>query len=146
MDYLPVFLDLRERTVVVVGGGEVAARKIGLLRAAGARLRVIAPALTPELGSLHSAGHIEHLAAEFEASHLSGAALVIAATDNPQINAAVHLAATARGLFVNVVDDAEHCSFVMPAIIDRSPVLVAVGTAGKAPVLARHIRALLESV
>jgi uroporphyrin-III C-methyltransferase/precorrin-2 dehydrogenase/sirohydrochlorin ferrochelatase len=146
MDYLPVFLDLRERTVLVVGGGEVAARKIELLRAAGARVRVVAPALTAELVSLHSAGHIEHVVAEFTALHLNGAALVIAATDNPHINAAVHSAATARGLFVNVVDDAEHCSFVMPAIIDRSPVLVAVGTAGNAPVLARHIRALLEKV
>ena len=146
MDYLPVFLDLRERTVVVAGGGEVALRKVELLRAAGARVRVIAPTLTGGLASLQLAGHIEHRAAEFAPANLDGAALVIAATDNPQINAAVHAAATARGLFVNVVDDAELCSFVMPAIIDRSPVLVAVGTAGNAPVLARHVRALLETV
>jgi len=107
MDYLPVFLDLRERTVVVAGGGEVALRKVELLRAAGARVRVIAPTLTGGLASLQLAGHIEHRAAEFAPANLDGAALVIAATDNPQINAAVHAAATARGLFVNVVDDAE---------------------------------------
>jgi uroporphyrin-III C-methyltransferase / precorrin-2 dehydrogenase / sirohydrochlorin ferrochelatase len=146
MDYLPVFLDLRARTVAVIGGGEVAARKIELLRAAGAHVRVIAPVLSPALVSLHSAGHIEHVHSEFDPTDLAGATLVIAATDDPQINSAVHAAATARGLFVNVVDDAEHCSFVMPAIIDRSPLLVAVGTAGNAPVLARHIRALLERV
>src|SRR5277367_6302987 len=146
MDYLPVFLDLRGRTVVVVGGGEVAARKIELLRAAGASVRVIAPALAPQLVKLLQAAGIEHRAVEFSLADLDGAVLVIAATDNPQTNAAVHAAASARGLFVNVVDDARHCSFVMPAIIDRSPLLVAVGTAGNAPVLARHVRTLLESV
>ncbi|MGA3157139.1 MAG: siroheme synthase CysG [Steroidobacteraceae bacterium] len=146
MDYLPVFLDLRGRAVVVVGGGEVAARKIELLRSAQARIRVIAPVLAPELATLRSAGHIEHLCSEFVPAHLEGAALVIAATDDPQINATVHAAASAQGLFVNVVDDARHCSFIMPAIIDRTPLLVAVGTSGTAPVLARHIRTLLEAV
>jgi len=146
MDYLPVFLDLRERTVVVAGGGEIAERKIELLRAAGAHVRVIAPVLSAQLASLRERGHISHLAEEFAPRHLEGASLVLAATDNPRINASVHAAATARGLFVNVVDDARHCTFVMPAIIDRSPLLVAVGTAGNAPVLARHVRALLETV
>ena len=145
MDYLPVFLDLRGLTVLVAGGGEVA-RKIQLLRAAGARVRVIAPVLAPELARLHTAGDIEHLAADFAPPHLDGAALVIAATDDPLTNAAVCAAATSRSLFVNVVDDAQHCSFVMPAIIDRAPLLVAVGTSGNAPVLARHVRALLETV
>jgi uroporphyrin-III C-methyltransferase/precorrin-2 dehydrogenase/sirohydrochlorin ferrochelatase len=146
MDYFPVFLDLRGRTVVVVGGGEVAARKIELLRSAGAGVRVIAPALVPALARLHADGVIEYLNTEFAPAHLDGAALVIAATDNPAINAGVHAAAMARGVFVNVVDDARHCSFVMPAIVDRSPLLVAVGTAGNAPVLARHVRTLLEAM
>jgi uroporphyrin-III C-methyltransferase/precorrin-2 dehydrogenase/sirohydrochlorin ferrochelatase len=146
MDHLPVFLDLRGRTVAVVGGGDVAARKVELLRAAHARVRIIAPALVPALVSLHSAGLIEHVSGEFRPALLDGASLVIAATDSPEVNASVHAAASARGLFVNVVDDARHCSFVMPAIIDRSPLLVAVGTSGHAPVLARHIRTLLESV
>ena len=146
MDYLPVFLDLRGRTVLVVGGGAVAARKIELLRSAHACVRVIAPELAPELATLHAGGHIEYLSSEFAPAHLVGAALVIAATDDPRINADVHAAASARGLFVNVVDDASHCSFVMPAIIDRTPLLVAVGTSGNAPVLARHVRTLLEAV
>jgi uroporphyrin-III C-methyltransferase / precorrin-2 dehydrogenase / sirohydrochlorin ferrochelatase len=146
MDYLPVFLDLRGRTVLVVGGGVVAARKIELLRSANARVRVIAPELAPELATLHAGGLIEYLSSEFAPAHLVGAALVIAATDDPRINADVHAAASARGLFVNVVDDASHCSFVMPAIIDRTPLLVAVGTSGNAPVLARHVRTLLEAV
>jgi uroporphyrin-III C-methyltransferase/precorrin-2 dehydrogenase/sirohydrochlorin ferrochelatase len=146
MDYLPVFLDLRGRVVVVVGGGEVAARKIELLRAAGARIRVVAPSLVPQLVEFHARGQLDYVQATFAPEHLDGAALVIAATDDPLANASVFDAASERGLFVNAVDDTRHCSFIMPAIIDRSPVIVAVGTAGNAPVLARHVRTLLEAV
>lgn len=146
MDYLPVFLDLRGRLVAVVGGGELAARKIELLRAAGARIRVIAPSLGPQLAAYQSAGELQYVPAAFAPEHLDGAALVIAATDDPDVNASVFEAASTRSLFVNAVDDSRHCSFIMPAIIDRSPVLVAVGTAGNAPALARHVRAILEAV
>jgi uroporphyrin-III C-methyltransferase/precorrin-2 dehydrogenase/sirohydrochlorin ferrochelatase len=145
MDYLPVFLDLAGRGVLVVGGGAVAMRKVELLLTAGARVRVVAPALLPELAQQRDAGRIEHIAAPFEPRHLDSMMLAIAATDRQEVNHAVAAAGAARGLFVNVVDDAGASSCIMPAIIDRSPVIVAVGTSGHSPALAHHLRAQLES-
>jgi uroporphyrin-III C-methyltransferase/precorrin-2 dehydrogenase/sirohydrochlorin ferrochelatase len=146
MDYLPVFLDLTGRVVVVVGGGAVAARKIELLLKAHARVRVIAPRLDPELTVFRDAGRIEHLALPFEPRHLDGAMLVIAATDRAEVNQAVATAAAERSLFANVVDSATDSSCIMPAIVDRSPVIVAIGTSGHSPVLARRLRAQIEAL
>jgi uroporphyrin-III C-methyltransferase / precorrin-2 dehydrogenase / sirohydrochlorin ferrochelatase len=144
MDYLPVFLNLRGRLTLVVGGGAVATRKIELLLKAHARVRVIAPDLTPELVAFRDAGRIEHRVAMFEDGHLDQAALVIAATNSRTVNHAVARAGAARGIFVNVVDDQEASSCVMPSIVDRSPVIVAIGTSGRSPTLARRLRAQLE--
>lgn len=146
MDYLPVFLDLAGRGVLVVGGGAVAMRKVELLLGARARVRVVAPALHPQLEQLRDAGRIEYVAAVFEPRQLESMVLAIAATDRAEVNRAVAAAGAARGVFVNVVDDAEASSFIMPAIVDRSPVIVAVGTAGNSPTLARRLRAQLEAV
>ncbi|MGH8207118.1 MAG: siroheme synthase CysG, partial [Steroidobacteraceae bacterium] len=145
MDYLPVFLDLAGRGVLVVGGGAVALRKVELLVQARARVRVAAPRLLAELVRARETGRIEHIAAPFEPRQLDSMVLAIAATDRPEVNRAVAAAGAARGIFVNVVDDAEASSFIMPAIIDRSPVLIAVGTAGNSPTLARRLRAQLEA-
>ena len=146
MDYLPVFLDLTGRNTLVVGGGAVAARKIELLLKAHARVRVVAPHLHPELMVFRDAGRIEHHAVPFEPHHLEGVMFAIAATDCPEVNRAVAAAGAERSVFVNVVDSASDSSCIMPAIVDRSPVLVAIGTAGHAPVLGRRLRAQIEAL
>jgi len=146
MDYLPVFLNLRDRLALVVGGGAVAMRKVELLLKAHARVLVVAPVLHPELALYRDAGRIEHRAALFEPAHLVGVALAIAATDRPEVNRAVAAAGEARAVFVNVVDDAAASSCLMPAIVDRSPIIVAIGSAGQSPTLARRVRAQLEAM
>jgi uroporphyrin-III C-methyltransferase/precorrin-2 dehydrogenase/sirohydrochlorin ferrochelatase len=141
MEFLPIFLRLEGRLAVLVGGGEIAARKIELLRRAGARIRVVAPVLAPQLATLDG---IEHRARRFHPDDLDGAELVIAATDDRAVNAAVAAAARARHLPVNVVDDPALCSFIMPAIVDRGRVVAAISTGGASPVLARLLRGRLE--
>ena len=146
MDYLPVFLNLRNQLALVVGGGAVATRKVEMLLKAHARVRVVAPRLHAELSLYRDAGRIEHLACEFEPRQLDGALFAIAATDRIEVNHAVAAAGAARGIFVNVVDDTSASSAVMPAIVDRSPLLVAIGTSGQSPTLARRVRAQLEAL
>lgn len=146
MDYLPIFISIRNKPCVVVGGGEVAARKVTLLRQAGASVLVVAPQLAESLAQQVAQGDVRHRAGEFAADDLDGAHLVIAATDNEEVNHKVAQAAEARRIPVNVVDSPALCSFVMPAIIDRSPLVLAVSSGGAAPVLARLLRARLESL
>jgi uroporphyrin-III C-methyltransferase / precorrin-2 dehydrogenase / sirohydrochlorin ferrochelatase len=146
MDYLPVFLQLRAAPAVIVGGGRIAARKAELLLKCGARLSVIAPQLDPELDERAARGELTHRAETFRPEHLDGAALAVAATHRTDINTAVSAAARERGIPVNVVDDASLSTFIVPAIIDRSPILVAVGSAGYAPVLARWVREQIEAI
>ncbi|MFC3396528.1 siroheme synthase CysG [Brenneria rubrifaciens] len=146
MNYLPLFADLRGRPVLVVGGGEVASRKIGLLQRAGAEVKVVAQALADDLAEQHASGRIQWLARSFTPQLLSGVFLVIAATDDSALNAAVFDAANQRHMLVNVVDDQPKCSFIFPSIVDRSPLLVAISSGGRAPVLARLLREKLESL
>jgi uroporphyrin-III C-methyltransferase/precorrin-2 dehydrogenase/sirohydrochlorin ferrochelatase len=145
MQYLPAFLDLRDRTVLLVGGGTVAARKLALLRQAGARVRVVAPEFAPAVLAHGAGSEVELQQRVFQPADLADVVLVIAATDDASVNAAVAEVAGVRGVFVNVVDDAALSSFVMPAIIDRSPVIIAVGTGGASPTLARRVRELIEA-
>jgi uroporphyrin-III C-methyltransferase / precorrin-2 dehydrogenase / sirohydrochlorin ferrochelatase len=146
MDYLPVFVDLRDRLVVVVGGGVVAARKIEHLLKAHARVRVVSPELCADLAVFRDLGRIEHRPLLFSAPHLEGAQLVVAATDDESVNEAVCVAARERGIWVNVVDDAKRSAFIFPAIVDRSPLIVAVGTQGSSPTLARRVRTQIEAL
>jgi uroporphyrin-III C-methyltransferase/precorrin-2 dehydrogenase/sirohydrochlorin ferrochelatase len=150
MDYLPIFLRVQDRLAVVIGGGAVAARKAELLLKCGARVRLVAPELaagTQALLQLHSAGaQLSHQCASFAGHHLEGAALVIAATDSAEVNTQVSRLARARGVPVNVADDADTSDFILPAIVDRSPLVVAVSSAGAAPVLARRVREQIESL
>jgi len=150
MDYLPIFLRVQGRLAVVIGGGAVAARKAELLLKCGANVRLVAPQLAASARDLlrdhGSAAQISHLCAAFAADHLDGAALCIAATDSPEINEQVSRAARARGLPVNVADNAELSDFILPAIVDRAPLVVAVSSAGTAPVLARRVREQIESL
>jgi uroporphyrin-III C-methyltransferase / precorrin-2 dehydrogenase / sirohydrochlorin ferrochelatase len=144
MRYLPLFLDLRGRLVVIVGGGAVALRKAELVAASGARLRFVATALSAPLLARLPVLHAEHIAASFAPGQLAGARLVIAATDDEAVNRAVAAAAEALAIPVNVVDDPGPSSAIFPAIVDRSPVLVAIGSSALAPALARHLRARIE--
>src|SRR5215469_14440317 len=146
MEYLPVFLRLDSRPVVVVGGGTVALRKVSWLRKAGARVTVVAPALHPELCAQALRGELTHVAAEFSATHLANAIAAVAATDDPATNSAVSYAAREHRIPVNVVDDAQLSTFIFPAIIDRSPIVVAVSSSGHAPVLARWVREQIEAL
>ena len=143
MDYLPAFHDIRGRLCLVVGGGEVAARKAGVLREAGARLRVVAPEIEPELAGLPG---VEAVVARFAPHHLEGAVLVVAATSDREVNRQVSELAGERNVPVNVVDDPELCSFIMPSILDRSPLMVAFSSGGGSPVLTRLLRGVLETV
>ncbi|HEV7631410.1 MAG TPA: siroheme synthase CysG [Steroidobacteraceae bacterium] len=146
MDYLPIFVDIRDRLVVVVGGGVVAARKVEHLLKAHARVRVVAPTLGAELTLFRDAGRIEYRPLLFSAAQLDGAQLVVAATDDEQINDSVALAARERGVWVNVVDDAARSAFIFPAIVDRAPLIVAIGTEGSSPTLARRVRMQIEAL
>jgi uroporphyrin-III C-methyltransferase / precorrin-2 dehydrogenase / sirohydrochlorin ferrochelatase len=146
MDYLPIFIAVKDQPAVVVGGGQVAHRKVEWLLAAQARVTVVAPSLDAELAALSARGAIEHIGACFAPEQLRTASLAIAATDSSDVNAAVALAARTIRVPVNVVDNPELSSFIFPAIIDRSPVIVAVGSGGRAPVLVRRVRAQIEAL
>ncbi|MDD3884105.1 MAG: siroheme synthase CysG [Gallionella sp.] len=143
MDYLPVFHKIRDKRCLVVGGGEVGTRKAGVLLEAGAQVRVVAPEISEEL---RAQSGVEIVQTVFAPEHLEDVVLVIAATDNREVNRYVSDLAQARGLPVNVVDDPELCSFIMPAIMDRSPLMVAFSSGGASPVLTRMMRGKLETV
>jgi uroporphyrin-III C-methyltransferase / precorrin-2 dehydrogenase / sirohydrochlorin ferrochelatase len=145
MDYFPIFLRLAGEPVLVVGGGLVAARKIALLQRAGARVTVVAPEIVAPIAEGVAAGRWLHLAQEFQPQHLRGMRLVLAATPKRAVNAWVAHHAEREHVPVNVVDDRELSRFIVPAIVDRSPVVVAVASSGDAPVLTRRLREKLEA-
>lgn len=130
----------------MVGGGAVAARKIQRLLQAGARIDVVAPELCAELQELVQEGRVQHLQDRFERDQLRGRSLVIAATDDPAVNRQVSEEAQSRQVPVNVVDNPALCTFIMPSVVDRSPVQIAISTGGASPVLARLLRARLETL
>ncbi|MFT7458170.1 MAG: uroporphyrin-III C-methyltransferase/precorrin-2 dehydrogenase/sirohydrochlorin ferrochelatase, partial [Planctomycetota bacterium] len=146
MKFLPLFFDITDRPCLVVGGGEIAARKVRQLLKAEGKVRVAAPALCPALEALLAAGRIEHDGQDFSSNMLEGCVIVIAATDNTAVNEEVSILAQARQLPVNVVDNPALCSFIMPSIVDRDPVQIAISTGGASPVLARLLRARLETM
>lgn len=146
MRFFPVFLNLKGRRCLVVGGGEVATNKLQSLLEAEAEATVVAPEATAEIAALEEQGRISRQAREFIPEDLADCALVIAATDDEETNRRVAEAATARNIPVNVVDNPQLCGFIMPSVVDRPPVQVAVSTGGAAPVLARLLRARLETL
>jgi uroporphyrin-III C-methyltransferase/precorrin-2 dehydrogenase/sirohydrochlorin ferrochelatase len=145
MDYFPVFLKVDGRPCLVVGGGKVAARKVTLLRRAGGRVTVVAPRICDELQALSENESVTLVGREFVPEDIDGKVLVIAATNDTAVNQSVSGLAGSQGIPVNVVDNPDLCSFIVPSIVDRSPVQVAVSTGGASPVLARLLRARLES-
>jgi uroporphyrin-III C-methyltransferase/precorrin-2 dehydrogenase/sirohydrochlorin ferrochelatase len=146
MNYFPVFFDLTALKVLVVGGGEVALRKVALLERSGARITLVAPEVIPELQERAAGGKMHLRIREFAPDDLDGARLVIVATSRRAVNRWIAALSEARGVPVNVVDDREASRFIVPAIIDRDPVLVAISTGGASPVLARRLRERLEAV
>ncbi len=146
MDYFPAFFDLSAQKVLIVGGGEVALRKLTLLERCGAKISVVAAEIRPEILERAAAGAIRVALREFVADDLDGARLVIVATSRRAVNRWIAALSEARGIPVNVVDDREASRFIVPALIDRGPVLVAISTGGTSPVLARRLRERLEAL
>jgi len=146
MRYFPVFFDLNGQTVLIVGGGDVALRKISLLERTGASIRVVAPEIAPAIMARAAAGKLKLAIREFVPGDLDGARLVIVATSSRAVNRWIAKLSDSRNIPVNVVDDREASRFIVPAIIDRDPVLMAVSTGGTSPVLARRLRERLETL
>lgn len=146
MDYFPAFLKLEGKPCLVIGAGNVAARKVRLLLAAGADVTIVAPAINSELSALRASDRVRCRQREFRDDDVSGQQLVVAATSDSLVQHSVFKAASAAGIFCNSVDDIENSSYITPAIVDRSPLIVAISTAGSAPVLARMIRARIETL
>ena len=146
MKHFPIFLDLKDRPCIVIGGGSVASRKIANLLTAHAQVIVISPAITPELEQLANNNEVTLLKRNFDKADIALAFLIIAATDNKDINAQIAALAHAANTPVNVADDSTLCSFIFPSILDRSPVTIAVSTGGASPVLARQLRMKLETM
>jgi uroporphyrin-III C-methyltransferase / precorrin-2 dehydrogenase / sirohydrochlorin ferrochelatase len=146
MQYFPAFFDLTAQKVLIVGGGEVALRKLALLTRSGAKVTVVAPQMLPEFSEQAADGKIRVVLREFVADDLDGARLVIVATARRAVNRWIAALSEARGIPVNVVDDREASRFIVPALIDRDPVLVAISTGGASPVLARRLRERLEAL
>jgi len=146
MDYFPVFMKLQGQPCLVVGAGEIAARKIELLLKADAKITVIARKISTHVSELQAVHDLNVLQKSFSTEDLIDFRLVISATDNQQTNELVAHTATQQNIPVNVVDSPALCSFIFPAIIDRSPIIAAVSSGGSAPVLARLLRAKIETV
>ncbi len=149
MEYLPIYLQLHDAKVLLVGGGHVATRKARLLLGAGAKLTLIAPSATAELRSLleqHDANWIQRPYDQSEDVSFEQLALVVAATPERTVNERVSNDAKARGIPVNVVDSPDLCTFIFPSIVDRSPLLIAISSSGRSPVLARFMRRKIEAL
>ena len=142
--YYPVFLDLRGRRCVIVGGGEIAERKIAGLLECGAVITMVSPQVTPGILAHTEAGDIRWEAREYADGDLEGAFLAIASTDDEDVNRAVHEEASREGIVLNVVDRTALCSFIAPAVVRRGEVTVALSTGGASPALARKLRETLE--
>ena len=144
MRYYPVFLDIAGKPAVVIGGGQVALRKVEGLLDAGAQVTVISPALHPDLEALVAAGRVRHIAREYSPGDLEGCLLAFVGTDDRSVNAAVASEGKQRGVWVNAVDDPANCDFIMPGIVRRGDIILAVSTSGGSPAMARKLREDLE--
>lgn len=145
MGYYPVFLEMNGRPCLVVGGGEVAERKVEGLLAAGAAVTVLSPQLTPELAALRDDGRIAHTEREYRKGDLEGYEVAIVATDDGAVNAQVAREGKNRRVWVNAVDDPQNCDFILPSVIRQGDVVIAASTGGASPALARRLREELEA-
>ena len=143
--YYPIFLSMGQRRCVVIGGGPVAELKVEGLIAAGASVTVVSPALTPRLEALAGEGRIRHVGREYGPGDLAGSELAFVATDDRQVNAAVARDGRAAGVWVNAADDPANCDFILPSVLRRGELVVAVATGGASPALSRAVREELET-
>ena len=146
MEHLPIFINLKQKPALVVGGGDIALRKISLLIKAQAKVNCLSPLFCAEIKDLSMDGMVNLIEKSFDEEDIKDYSIIIAATDDSSVNVLISKLAHSQRIPVNVVDSPELSSFIMPSIVDRSPVIIAVSSAGKAPVLARIIRAKLETV
>jgi len=146
LKYYPVFWNIAGRKCVVVGGGDVAARKVARLLDCNAKVCVVSPGLVPELEELKRNRLIDHVNDAYESKYLNGAVLVIGATDDEKINDAISKDAKEKNLPVNIVDDPQKCDFILPSLIERGDLTIACSTGGQSPALARYLREELELV
>lgn len=146
MTYLPIFIDVSEKTCLVVGGGDIALRKCNLLQKFRVKIKLVSPVISEELKNLSQKYHCQLVEREYQVDDLDGCALVVAATDKADINFQVHRDATLRNIPINVVDQPALCSFIFPSIIDRHPITIAVSSGATSPILARLLRARLEAI
>ena len=146
MDHLPIFINVRQNSCLVIGGGDIALRKINLLIKAQAKVDCLSPLFCEGITNLSQNGDVNLIQKRFESDDIKDYAIIIASTDDSSVNALISKSAKKARIPVNVVDSPELSSFIMPSIVDRSPVIIAVSSAGRAPVLARIIRAKLETV
>jgi uroporphyrin-III C-methyltransferase/precorrin-2 dehydrogenase/sirohydrochlorin ferrochelatase len=145
MDFLPIFMNVKGENCLVIGGGKIASRKVFMLLRAGAAVSVVSPELCQDLTIRKNEGEITHIDRVFEDNDLESCKIIIAATNNETVNSHVSQLAKAKGIPVNVVDAPHLCSFIVPSIIDRNPVQIAISTGGASPVLARLLRSRLET-
>ena len=146
MEHLPIFINIKQKPTLVVGGGDIALRKINLLLKAQAKVDCLSPLFCEDINNLFKDGQITLIKKSFEYTDIKDYSVIIAATDDSSVNSSISSIAHDKRIPVNVVDSPDLSSFIMPSIVDRSPVIIAVSSAGKAPVLARIIRAKLETV
>lgn len=142
--YYPLLLDLTGKTCVVIGGGNVAGRKAQSLLEAGARVALVAPELAETARELYDAGRVEWRAEPYRAAHLEGAALAVAATDDQQVNRRARADARTLGVFINVVDQPELCDFIVPSVLRRGDLIIAISTSGASPAVAKRLRERFE--
>jgi siroheme synthase-like protein len=142
--YYPIFLEMKDRRCVVIGGGAIAERRVEGLVAVAANVTVISPAITERLRNMLTQGSIRHVAREYRTGDRAGYDLVFVATDNSEINAAVAAEAPSLRIWVNSADDPDHCDFILPALIRRGALAVAVSTGGVSPAATRAIREELD--
>jgi len=145
MPYYPIFLDLNNQNVLVVGGGEVAERKIKHLLTYGCTIYISSPHLTPHLQQLVTTKKMHHIPYESLDTYMDDTFMVIAATDDAEVNSKIASQAKKHGLLINTVDQPKDCNFIMPSIVKRGNLQIAISTAGKSPALAKKIRKNLES-
>jgi siroheme synthase-like protein len=144
MALFPLFVELEDRPCVVIGGGAVAERKVRALLDAGAIVTIVSPTLSLALAALVEAGRVAHVARSYTAGDLAGASLAFAATDDGRVNAEVAREGRERGVWVNAADDPAHCDAILPAVVRRGGVTVAISTGGASPALARAVRERVE--
>ncbi|HET9476060.1 MAG TPA: bifunctional precorrin-2 dehydrogenase/sirohydrochlorin ferrochelatase [Dehalococcoidia bacterium] len=140
MRYYPVFLDLNGKTVVVIGGGNIAHQKMENLIKVGAEVTVISPDLNEPMAALKAEGRFRHIEREYQTGDLEGYTLAFVATDDRAVNSAVADEGKARGVWVNAVDDPPYCDFIMPGIVQRGDLVIAISTSGRSPAMARKMR------